>query len=252
MAKRRILKAIFFVLSSPFLFVSRCLESFLSKPFSIDLNQCLNVVDQFCESVPSQFTDALIAAEDHRNAYHLGVDPIGIIRAILVHLHSGHLQGASTIEQQFVRVVTGRYERTVIRKLREQALAIAVVRYRAKNSIASAYLSIAFFGNDCIGLDGLRGHFGPHLHAVGKKQALFFVSQLKYPRPHQPNVYWRSRVNARCEVVWARHGLGDCSAKLDSDRIRLQTDAVYSSDLFEFAGDSLIEHWPIDVDPPTG
>lgn len=204
MAKKRVLKVLLFVLSAPLVAISRWLENSSSETFVTDLERCLDVVDRFRESVPHTFVGVLIEAEDHRSAYHLGVDPIGILRAIWVCLIAGHVQGASTIEQQFVRVVTGRYDRTVVRKVREQLLAIALARHRPKNSIVSAYLAIAFYGSGCIGLDGLKSHFGRRLHSVGEKQALRFVSQLKYPRPLRPSAHWHAKINTRCEAIWAR------------------------------------------------
>ncbi|WP_019896072.1 transglycosylase domain-containing protein [Hydrogenovibrio halophilus] len=208
MAKKQVLNFLFWVLVIPLIVISRWFEKMSSERFRTDLEQCLDVVDQFKESVPYPFVRVLIEAEDHRNAYHFGVDPIGVLRAVWVWLIYGHTQGASTIEQQFVRVVTGRYERTAVRKLREQLLAIAIVRHRPKKSIASAYLAIAFFGSGCVGLDGLKSHFGHRFHSASAKQALRFVTRLKYPRPLQPSARWHSKVNARCEAIWLRRDLG--------------------------------------------
>lgn len=204
MATKQILIYLYLVLSFPLIIISRLLEYHLSESFLTDLKRCLDVVDQFGETVPYQFIGVLIEAEDHRNVYHRGVDPIGITRAVWVRLTSGHTQGASTIEQQFVRVVTRRYERTIARKVREQLLAIAVVRHRSKRSIASAYLAIAYYGAGSIGLDGLRAHFGHTLRVTSAKQALRFLSQLKYPRPLKPSKHWYCEINSRCEAIWAR------------------------------------------------
>lgn len=204
MAKKQVLKLLFFILSAPLIAVSKLLEISSSKTFMIDLDQCLATIDKFGESVSSPFIIALIEAEDHRSSYHFGVDPIGIIRAIWIRIISGHVQGASTIEQQFVRVVTDRYERTVFRKIREQLLAIALVRHRPKKSISSAYLAIAFYGSGCIGLEGLKSHFGLHFDSVGDKQALRFISQLKYPRPLHPTVLWQTKINSRYEAILTR------------------------------------------------
>jgi monofunctional glycosyltransferase len=189
-------------MSAPQIAISRWMEGLSIGTFRSDLERCLVYVDQHQKSVPSVFIDALVAAEDHRSEYHRGVDPIGMLRALWIQVVSGHVQGASTIEQQFVRVVTGHYERTISRKVREQLLAIALVRHRAKESIASAYLAVAFYGSGCIGLEGLNAKFGPHLDRVGEHQALRFVSQLKYPRPLQPSVLWYNKINARTEALW--------------------------------------------------
>lgn len=184
--------------------ISRWMEGLSIGTFRSDLERCLVFVDQHKKSVPPVFIDALVVAEDHRSMYHWGVDPIGILRALWIQVISGHIQGASTIEQQFVRVVTGRYERTILRKAREQLLAIALVRHRAKESIASAYLAVAFYGSGCIGLEGLNAEFGPYLEYVGEHKALMFVCQLKYPRPLNPNGLWINKINTRTEALLNR------------------------------------------------
>lgn len=130
MAKEQVLRFLLWTFSFPIVVISRCFEIASSSSFRNDLQQCLDVIDQFGKSIPYPFVGVLIEAEDHRNAHHPGVDPIGMIRAVWVFFIRSHTQGASTIEQQFVRVVTGRYKRSLARKLREQILAIAVARQR--------------------------------------------------------------------------------------------------------------------------
>lgn len=177
--------------------------AYLSEYFLIleirDLERCLKIVDNFGDCVPSVFLDALVVAEDHRSAFHPGIDPIGILRALAVKFSAGEIQGASTIEQQFVRVVTCRYERSFSRKLREQMLAIALSRRRPKKAIASAYLSTAFYGTGIEGLDGLRQQFGDDLDSVGFEDALKFISWLKYPRPPQPTLDWHTKIARRVD-----------------------------------------------------
>ena len=55
-------------------------------------------------------------------------------------------EGASTIEQQLVRVLTNDYERTLKRKLKEIYLASHLRKYADKETIAIAYLDIAYYG----------------------------------------------------------------------------------------------------------
>ncbi|GAA0569172.1 hypothetical protein GCM10009099_03500 [Caenispirillum bisanense] len=134
---------------------------------------------------------------------------------------SGRVQGASTIEQQFVRVVTERYERTAARKIREQLLAIALARHRPKNSVASAYLAIAFYGSGCIGLEGMKAQFGAQLHSPCERQVLLFISQLKYPRPLRPSTNWQAKINRRCEAILARRRRSELQRTLDSQPVLL-------------------------------
>src|SRR5690606_20512217 len=88
----------------------------------------------------------LVSAEDHRHRLHPGFDVIAIARAVWRRLSRGSCEGASTIEQQIVRVVTGRYERTYRRKLREIALAILVANSFPKAILPAIYLRIAYYG----------------------------------------------------------------------------------------------------------
>ena len=203
MATQRVLSLAIWTFSAPFVVISRCLE-IASATFRADLGLCLKCVDRLGDVVPAVFIDALVDAEDHRNELHLGVDPIGMLRALIVRIHTGQVQGASTIEQQFVRVVTKRYQRTVLRKIREQILAVAVSRCRKKKAVASAYLAIAFYGSGSVGVDGLKARFGPELHRVTDEQSLEFVAQLKYPRPQKPKAAWHNKINARIEALTER------------------------------------------------
>lgn len=195
--------------------MARLLDRFGSKTLRSDLENCLELVTRLGESIPDVFVDAVFLAEDHRNHLHPGIDVIAMFRAVWIRLLLGHVQGASTIEQQFVRVVTNHHEPTIRRKLREQMLALMIVRRSSKRRIASAYLAIAFYGSSSIGLDGLRSEFGRNLGKVSFCQALEFVAQLKYPRPRLPNKEWNARVAARINALH-RLGAGVACKSLNS------------------------------------
>jgi penicillin-binding protein 1A len=166
-----------------------------------DIKKCIKVVDSSINEVPIEFILTLVAAEDHRSALHKGIDPIAMVRAAYVRLRSGDVQGASTIEQQFVRVVTNRFERTARRKIREQILAIAVSRRRNKFQIAAAYLSIAFYGSECTGVKGLRSCCGHNLVTAQENDILGMISRLKYPEPLYPSVQWKNKLHWRIAYI---------------------------------------------------
>jgi len=171
------------------------------KNISADLNKCLILVDKHATSIPRVFVDALIISEDHRSELHPGIDVIAIIRALYVWVKLGQVQGASTIEQQYVRVVSNRFKRTAARKFREQILAVMLARRTKKYAVASAYLSIAFYGAGSSGISGLTDKFGDDLSKVSFDQALRMVAQLKYPRPIHPSEEWHSKIEARLTML---------------------------------------------------
>lgn len=221
MAAQPILKCVIYVLALPHMVISRIAELLKLEALEAERHCCLEIIDSHQFSVPRVFLDALITAEDHRNPLHPGIDPIGMIRAVAVFLHKRQVQGASTIEQQFVRVATGKFERTLLRKFREQLLALSLSRRRNKAAIASAYLSVAFFGSKCIGLNGINRTFGSDLAEVTPEQALAFVSQLKYPRPLAPSPAWQAKITRRViALTHPEHKIREgCTGKLENRKV---------------------------------
>lgn len=198
-----VLRLVTRVLSAPLVLLSRVMESIEFLRFNNDLQRCLNAVDE-APLLPHRFVTTLVAAEDHRNAIHPGVDPIAMLRALLVWASTGAVQGASTIEQQLVRVVLSRYERTLQRKLREQMIAIALSCKRSKSRIAMAYLSIAFYGSGRYGISALNSACGPDLGAARQDTISRIVARLKYPEPLYPSEKWRRRILTRARYIGGR------------------------------------------------
>ena len=198
------MRALLWILSLPHIGVSLLLEALSPKDLRADLDRCLAVVARHGTSIPSILVEALVLAEDHRNLLHPGIDVIAMTRALWVRSTSGRIQGASTIEQQYVRVVSNRYERTTARKLREQLLALMLSRRADKEAIASAYLSIAFYGTGSIGIDALKARFGGDLSKISLHEALTVVAQLKHPRPLQQSAAWQSKISARLDLLSKR------------------------------------------------
>ena len=218
MATKPVLKVVCLLLSFPLVVLSRIAEFLDLWNLKCDLSKCLQKIDDTAdESIPGTFVHALVAAEDRRNPFHPGVDPIGIARAICARLTEGKLQGASTIEQQFVRVVSHRYEITFPRKVREQILAIAVSRQRRKDQIASAYLAIAHYGFRLTGKAGLRTLCGSELELCSSRKICEAIARLKYPEPKQHTYHWREKIFHRVEYVICRLRINTCEATLRSD-----------------------------------
>lgn len=158
--------------------------------------------------VPPVLRQALIAAEDHRFYDNSGVDPIALLRASYQLLRYGRLQGASTIEQQLVRTVTNRYERTLRRKLREILLATCVGEVLSKEETSGLYLMVAHYG---WGMEGLRracGSMGVRLCSMSAFDAASLVARLKYPRRRYPRPVWELRFQRRVQHILRLVALG--------------------------------------------
>jgi len=132
----------------------------------------------------NKLVDYLISAEDHRYNYHIGFDLIAIIRAIRNRIIYRKQEGASTIEQQLVRTIIGKYEKTLNRKLREIFLAFSLKLFIDKKTIAIIYLNIAYYGTNYKGLDRILKKFNLIKgDLINDNTCAEIVSRLKYPEP---------------------------------------------------------------------
>jgi penicillin-binding protein 1A len=120
--------------------------------------------------IPRIVKDAVIAIEDKRFATNSGIDVRGIARAFFQDiLHKGAIQGASTIEQQFVKnALQAQAHRTLFEKLREAALAWQLAHKWSKEKILDEYLNTIYFGNGAYGIESAaRTYFGSDVNHLG-------------------------------------------------------------------------------------
>jgi penicillin-binding protein 1A len=103
--------------------------------------------------MPRLVQKAFIAAEDRRFYSHNGIDPVGILRAVGRNISQGSVEeGASTITQQLARMVFLSQDRTLMRKLKEAALAGKIERQLSKEQILEEYLNFVYLGSSAYGI----------------------------------------------------------------------------------------------------
>jgi penicillin-binding protein 1A len=115
------------------------------------------------QEIPPIVKEAVISIEDKRFLTNSGVDIRGIARAFVQDvLHKGTVQGASTIEQQFIKnALQAQSHRTIFEKLREAALAYQLSHKWTKEKIITAYLNTIYFGNGAYGIEAAaQTYFG--------------------------------------------------------------------------------------------
>jgi penicillin-binding protein 1A len=120
--------------------------------------------------VPAIVKEAVISIEDKRFASNSGIDIRGIARAFIQDVvHKGNVQGASTIEQQFVKnALQAQTHRTLFEKLRESALAYQLANKWSKEKILTEYLNTIYFGNGAYGIESAaRTYFGSDVNHLG-------------------------------------------------------------------------------------
>lgn len=138
----------------------------------------------------------LISGEDHRFRYHFGFDIIGILRAIKNRILYSKLEGASTIEQQLVRVLINNYEISLSRKVKEIVLATTLSHFVPRKDIPSIYINIAYYGTGMVGLEQALNSFK---YGDSKSIASELVARLKYPQPRIASSSYHKLINRRKE-----------------------------------------------------
>jgi penicillin-binding protein 1A len=129
------------------------------------------------KQIPRIVKDAVISVEDKRFYSNEGVDLRSLGRAVLHDvIGGGGVQGASTIEEQFVKnALEAQGKRTIFEKLREAALAFHLDHRWSKEKIITEYLNTIYYGNGAYGIESAaRTYFGqePEDHGCGTPQHL--------------------------------------------------------------------------------
>lgn len=156
---------------------------------------------------------AVIASEDSRYNWHLGVDPLGVLRALLTNLRGGGIrEGGSTITQQLARSLFRDYvgtEDSAGRKLREAAVALKLETFYSKDELLLLYLNRVFLGLDLYGFeDAAQFYFGKSASDLSLSEAATLVGILPAPNSFNPIQNYQLAVEYRDRVIERMRALG--------------------------------------------
>lgn len=153
----------------------------LREPRNIS-HQDLATLADFGRYIPN----AVIASEDSRFHWHIGVDPLGVARALLINTRSGDVQqGASTVTQQVARSLFPEYvgrQDSLGRKFREAVVALKLEFFYSKDEILRTYLNRVFLGADVFGFeDAAKYYFDLSAKELNLAQSATLVAILPAP-----------------------------------------------------------------------
>ncbi|MCB9778019.1 MAG: PBP1A family penicillin-binding protein [Alphaproteobacteria bacterium] len=144
------------------------------------------------DEIPDHVEDAVLAMEDARFREHEGLDPLGIVRALLVNAVAGRtVQGGSTLTQQTVKNLFLSSERSYERKAREAVLALALEQRRSKDQILELYLNEIYLGQaGSAGICGVdqaaRAFFGKPASRLDLGEAATIAGVISAPNRYSP------------------------------------------------------------------
>ena len=155
------------------------------------------------DEVSQYLINAVVSIEDERFYEHAGIDPHGVMRAVVNNLLHRPQQGASTLTQQYVKnmliaeaeaagdpfgIIEARAD-SMVRKAREMKLAIGVEQQMTKDEILQGYLNVAQFGyNNIYGVEtAARYFFNKHAKDLGAVEAATIAGITKSPANFDPS-----------------------------------------------------------------
>ena len=175
------------------------------------------------ENVSPYLHDAVVATEDKRFYYHLGISPRGIASAIRINLSEGRGafegNGGSTITQQVAKLLClgvtydpaiwkteAEYEKDcrsggMWRKLKEVPYSIAMELKYSKEDILTIYFNRAYLGAGARGFEAAaQRYFGKSAANLDPAEAAMLAGLLKAPSTYAPTSSM-DRARDRASVV---------------------------------------------------
>ncbi|MGL5811654.1 MAG: transglycosylase domain-containing protein [Nocardioides sp.] len=139
------------------------------------------------EAMPRDIKDAVVAAENRSFWTDPGIDARGLARALVNNLAGGPTQGASTITQQYVKVLHLSQERSLNRKAREAVLSIKLRREMTKEAVLAGYLNTVYFGRGAYGVEAAaRAFFACAAPDLTLSQSALLASVINNPSGLSP------------------------------------------------------------------
>lgn len=156
---------------------------------------------------------AVIASEDSRFYWHLGVDPYGTLRALVTNYRAGGVrQGGSTLTQQLARSLFRDYvgrEDNAGRKIREAAVALKLEAVYSKDEILRNYLNRVYLGQGATGFeDAAQFYFGKSTKDLDLSEAATLAAILPAPNAFNPVKDYATAFALRNRVINRMAALG--------------------------------------------
>ena len=142
--------------------------------------------------IPRSLQDAFLAIEDRRFYKHLGIDPIGIARAMVKNIRAGRLvEGGSTLTQQLAKNILFTPKKTLGRKMREMFAALSLERRLSKEEILELYLNEIYFSQEGqISVHGVQeaaqSFFGKDITKISLAESALLAGLVRAPTSYSP------------------------------------------------------------------
>ena len=143
------------------------------------------------DAVPKIVINAFLSAEDKNFFNHPGIDPQGIIRAVINNfkniVNDKRLEGASTITQQVAKNFLLTNEVSFKRKIKEAILAFRIEKAYSKERILELYLNQIYLGSGTYGIAAASlEYFDKSVKELNYSEAALLAALPKAPSKYNP------------------------------------------------------------------
>lgn len=187
--------------------------------------------------------ELLVISEDKRFYQHSGVDWLAFVASSwsnLKHFFDGKRpRGASTLTMQLAgfldtALAPANTKRTLSQKLSQIAAAIKIEKSWSKQEIMEAYLNLASFRGEIVGIHGASfALFGNHPSALNYSQSLLLMALLKGPAAKPEQV-----ANRACALLKSAHHETDATC----DVLRALAQVSLNTPGYHIPQDSIAPH----------
>jgi len=141
--------------------------------------------------IPKTIINAFLSAEDKNFFNHPGIDPQGIIRALINNfkniINNRRLEGASTITQQVAKNFLLTNEVSIKRKIKEAILAFRIEKAYSKERILELYLNQIYLGSGTYGIAAASlEYFDKSVKELNYSEAALLAALPKAPSKYNP------------------------------------------------------------------
>lgn len=180
----------------------------LGKYFRFNRNQVTY------EDLSPNLVNALLSTEDIRFYDHSGIDPKGLLRALIGKLTFSFRGGGSTITMQLAENIFRTmsenqghlykidFLRPFIIKIKEWIISIQLEKSFTKDEIMAMYFNTIFFGSNSFGINTAAGtFFNTTPDSLNLQESAMLVGMLNAPTRYNPIRNPENAMNKRTEVL---------------------------------------------------
>lgn len=140
------------------------------------------------DQLPTIYTNAVVAVEDHRFWQHPGFDALATGRALVNDIRAGEIvEGGSTIAQQLAKNEFFTQEQVIERKVAEVFMAFDIESKLSKSEILELYVNSIYFGDGYEGIGAAcKGYLGKHASEMTDCEATLMAGIPNAPSAYAP------------------------------------------------------------------